>query len=370
MYKFVKDREMLISIVEDNMTQESKWVNLKPMLDGIFDENVDEDAWRHRYTRAKKFINKLNNPSNNPIEYRQSMIEKGMLRQGLQEQGKISLLTEQVVDAVEKWFPKVEYDEKFVDDRNEEFVFITSDFHYNGDEDYLDHLKKVYRHIISKQNEFHFKKIKLIELGDVVEGSHLRPSQLMFVKKPLIPQIIDVAGEYANLIQMLTKTMSVDFYCVTSSNHTQTRAFQTKQNELVEDDAMLVFAEIVKQATKSNRNVRFTSGPDFVIDLIGNRKMFVAHGHLIKGKKDGYVQELAMKRNINFDYALFGHFHHYREITLYERPTHNMKIFYAPSLNSTHSGYEHDRNLGSKAGMLLIIFNKERGHKYSEELFV
>jgi len=172
------------------------------------------------------------------------------------------------------------------------------------------------------------------------------------------------------LINALSKDMYVDFYCVTSSNHTQTRAFGTSRNELVEDDAMLIFAEIVKQATTNNKNFKITIGRDFIADITPEHKMFIAHGHLVDGKKNGYVQELAMARGVSFEYALFGHFHHYREITLYGRDNFNMKVFYAPSLNNKHSDYEFDKNLSSKAGMLMMVFNKERGHRYCEELFI
>jgi hypothetical protein len=209
-----------------------------------------------------------------------------------------------------------------------------------------------------------------MELGDVVEGSHLRPSQLLAIKTMLIPQTIRVAQAYVDLINELSKDMYIDFYCVTSSNHTQTRAFGTGRNELVEDDAMLIFAEIVKHATTNNKNFKMTVGRDFIAQITPEHKMFIAHGHLVDGKKNGYVQELAMARGVSFEYALFGHFHHYREITLYGRESFNMKVFYAPSLNNKHSDYEFDKNLSSKAGMLMMVFNKERGHRYCEELFI
>jgi hypothetical protein len=186
----------------------------------------------------------------------------------------------------------------------------------------------------------------------------------------LIPQTIRVAQAYVDLINELSKDMYIDFYCVTSSNHTQTRAFGTGRNELVEDDAMLIFAEIVKHATTNNKNFKMTIGRDFIAQITPEHKMFVAHGHLVDGKKNGYVQELAMARGVSFEYALFGHFHHYREITLYGRESFNMKVFYAPSLNNKHSDYEFDKNLSSKAGMLMMVFNKERGHRYCEELFI
>lgn len=372
MYKYLTDREELVYVVSKYKDQETgvvSWVNSSKELNQFFEEEQTQEVWRKRYGRAKKFIDEL--AMKLPEAKAQNNTEGHLRRLGALEFGRASVLSEEALRILENEAKPVPFNREFSESKTEDdYIFVTSDYHYNGDEVDLKALNNAYNHILNKQQEHGFKKIKLLELGDVVEGSHLRPSQLLAIKKMLIPQIIEVARSYVQFLEKLTETMEVDFYCVTSSNHTQTRAFGTGRNELVEDDAMLIFAEIVKVSMSKNKRFKFTSGVDFVVQATKNHKMFVAHGHLIAGKKNGYVQELAMARGIQFEYALFGHFHHYREVTIYGRDKFNMKVFYAPTMNGKVSNYEMDRNLSSKAAILFMVFNKERGQRYCEELFL
>lgn len=249
------------------------------------------------------------------------------------------------------------------------FVFVTTDFHYDGDESLLDKYNYVYNHILAKQREHGFKRIKLLELGDTIDGGSLRTSQLMAIKKGMVFQIIDVAKAYAELIAKLSEKMHVDFYCITSSNHTQLRPLGTGRNELVDEDLMHVFYRYIQEAHSHNPRVTVQGANDILVPVTINHSMFVAHGHLI-GNKKGYLQELAYHRGIQFEYGLFGHYHHYREVTLYEGKDCNKKVFYAPSMSGERSTYENDRNLSSKPGILMMVFNPLRGHRYSEELFL
>jgi hypothetical protein len=370
-YHYLNHRHEIISTVEKyrNKYGTIQWKDAIVELTAFFEDVQAKETWRKRYSRAKEFVEQHQlGMRDAQAQYR---MENLLRNKDTVKIATKTILIEEALKTLEANSVHIEFNKSFKHTKqDDEYVFVTSDFHFDGYDNMLDAIKKVYEHIISKQKEFGFKRIKLMELGDVVEGSHLRPSQLLAIKTMLIPQTIRVAQAYVDLINELSKDMYIDFYCVTSSNHTQTRAFGTGRNELVEDDAMLIFAEIVKHATTNNKNFKITIGRDFIADITPEHKMFIAHGHLVSGKKSGYVQELAMARGISFEYALFGHFHHYREITLYGRESFNMKVFYAPSLNSKHSDYEFDKNLSSKAGMLMMVFNKERGHRYCEELFI
>jgi hypothetical protein len=281
-----------------------------------------------------------------------------------------SYLADELRNAVKRKKQSVKFVQDNIVGGEDEYVFVTSDFHYNGDETLLQHFQKVYSHIIQKQKEHGFKRIKLLELGDTIDGGSLRTSQLMAIKKGMVFQIIDVSKAYVDMLQSLSKKMRIEFYCITSSNHTQLRPLGTERNELVEEDLMHVFAEYTRTALKDNKNVQINSGDDFILSVTPKHKMFVAHGHLIGNKKEGYLQELAYHRSVQFEYGLFGHFHHYRELTLYEGNGCNKKVFYAPSMSTVHSSYEHDKNLSSHAGILMMVFNAKRGHRYSEELFI
>lgn len=372
MYNYLQDRENLVNLClgfQSDKTGQINWEKASTECNIFFNEQKDKNVWRVRFQRAQTFLQRL--ALKLPETLKQRNTENHLRQLGMLDSARKTVLIEEAIKTLENASEKIPFNKEMLKkEQDNEYVFITSDFHFDGDEDMLSALTKAHQHIITKQSEFGFKRIKLMELGDVVEGSHLRPSQLLAIKTMLIPQTIRVAQAYAQMLTELSKDMFVDFYCVTSSNHTQTRAFGSGRNELVEDDAMLIFAEVVQASLANNKNVKITIGRDFVADVTTQHKMFVAHGHLVGGKKSGYVQELAMSRGINFDYALFGHFHHYREITLYSRDTYNMKVFYAPSMNNKQSDYERDRNLSSKAGILMMVFNNERGHKYCEELFL
>lgn len=370
-YHYLNHRHELVSTASKytNKYGQVEWKSAIVELNAFFEEIQTSYVWKRRYQRAKQFIQQHDiGLRDAQAQYR---IENTIKNANSLKQARKSVLIEEALKELETKSVHVEFKKEFKEHKSEdEYIFVTSDFHFDGDDSMLENLQKVYQHIIAKQKELGFKRIKLMELGDIVEGSHLRPSQLLAIKTMLIPQTIRVAQAYVQMLNELAKDMYIDFYCVTSSNHTQTRAFGSARNELVEDDAMLIFAEIVKHATANNKNLKMTIGRDFVAKITPKHSMFVAHGHLVDGKKNGYIQELAMARGISFEYALFGHFHHYREITLYGRDDFNMKVFYAPSMNNKHSDYEFDKNLSSKAGMLLMVFNKERGHRYCEELFV
>jgi len=370
-YHYINHRHEIISTVEKyrNKYGTIVWKDAIVELNAFFEDVQIAETWRGRYKRAKSFVEQHQlGMRDAQAQYRMENLIRN--KDAIKNATK-SILIEEALKQLEDNSVHIAFDKELKNAKqDDEYVFVTSDFHFDGHDDMLETLKKVYQHIITKQKEFGFKRIKLMELGDIVEGSHLRPSQLLAIKTMLIPQTIRVAQAYVQLLNELSKDMYIDFYCVTSSNHTQTRAFGSARNELVEDDAMLIFAEIVKHATTNNKNMRMTIGRDFVAQITNDHKMFVAHGHLVDGKKNGYVQELAMARGISFEYALFGHFHHYREITLYGRDSFNMKVFYAPSLNNKHSDYEFDKNLSSKAGMLMMVFNPARGHRYCEELFI
>lgn len=371
-YLVYTDRDKILYISDKYKNNESQTINWKKAaeeLNLVFSEDSSAGIWKQRYWRAYKFNLRYTIGS---IEHQaQTKTEKSIAEQFILPVARTRILTEQILTILESNAKPMAFKKNYLNAKQQnEYIFVTSDFHFDGDNNMLESLQKAYDHIINQQKIHKFKRIKLIELGDVVEGSHLRPSQLLAIKSLLIPQTVTVSQAYIEFLHKLTEDMFVDFYCVTSSNHTQTRAFGTQRNELVEDDAMLIFSEIVKTAMSKNKNFKIEAARDLVANITNNHKMFIAHGHLIEGKKTGYVQELAMARNITFDYALFGHFHHYREVTLYARDTHNMKVFYAPSMNTKHNDYEFDRNLSSKAGILMMVFNNTTGHQYCQELFV
>ena len=366
----------------DKHKHELTWVEIAGSLNKAFEINLDESAYRKSYTEYSRgrvdqlpdveFEKLMEERRRIALEKRYLSYEKSANFDAIRDITVKSILNEQAREAIQRQSKPLTFakDVSAWDSMEEdEYVFATSDFHYNGDEDMLLVLERVYAHIRLKQQEHGFKRIKLIELGDTFDGGALRTSQLMAIKKGMVFQVIEIAKAYADMLDALSEYMLVDFYCVTSSNHTQLRPLGTKQNQLVEEDLMLVFADTINLRMTANEKVDVTQGLDLFIDVCGYG-LFVSHGHLIRGKSETYLPKVAFNRGLDIDYGLHGHYHHYREVTLYSGNGYNKKVFYAPSMNPIDGDYERDLELSSKAGFIMLVFNAKRGHRYTEELFI
>jgi|LGOV01.1.fsa_nt_gb hypothetical protein len=279
--------------------------------------------------------------------------------------------TKQVLDAIENRYTEFDIGDSSpswnIDKINEKqhHIFTTADFHYSGDVDYLDVIKVATEKITGVIRENNIPHIYLFELGDIIEGASLRTSQLMGVKSGMVNQVLDVADAYIKMISKLSEYADVSFFSVDSSNHTQLRNLGTKQNQLVEEDLMLVFNNIIRKALPM---LDMTTGDDIYTE-IGGYKFFLTHGHLIKNKEK-FMEKISADRNILIDYTFAGHFHHTIEMDLHSACGYDKKVFYVPALQTKFSGYEKDFNMSSLAGVGYYVFEEGKGHTQSRKLVV
>jgi hypothetical protein len=149
---------------------------------------------------------------------------------------------------------------------------------------------------------------------------------------------------------------------VDSSNHTQLRTLGTKQNEIVEEDLMLVFNNYIRTRLPK---LDVTTGQD-ILTQINGFDIYIAHGHLMK-KKEGFIDSIASQRKTNIDYGFFGHYHHKRDIDLYQikdkqnNRLYDKKVFYIPALTTHESTFEKDRLLSSVSGFAVFEVDKTYG---------
>ena len=292
-------------------------------------------------------------------------IERSINNEQIRDISLHKTFTNQVIEAIKQETKHVEFYDKVVKHSETHHIFSLADFHYNGDKNYLDVFKTVYDNIIEVIREKDLHHIYLMELGDVIEGASLRNSQLMAVKSGMINQIIQVAKMYVELIAKLSNTVSITFYSVDSSNHTQLRNLGTKQNQLIEEDLMLVFNEFIRLALP---NLHMITGNDIYTN-IGGYNCFITHGHLIKNK-DKFTEKIANDRNILIDYSFAGHFHHAREIDLHNGSGYDKRAFFVPALNARDSSYENDFNMSSQAGIGYYVFEESKGHIETRKLVI
>ena len=289
-------------------------------------------------------------------------IERSINNEQIRDLALHKLMNKEVLDAISKLKPIKIKEHKPHKPEKKEFIIAMGDLHYDGNEENLGNLDNAFWEIDDVIDENDIKVLHLFEMGDVIEGASLRNSQLMGVKKGMVQQVIDVAEEYANHLAELSKKVKIKFYSVDSSNHTQLRTLGTKQNEIVEEDLMLVFNNYIRARLPK---LEMVTGQD-ILTQINGFDIYIAHGHLMK-KKEGFIDSIASQRKTNIDYGFFGHYHHKRDIDLYQikdeknNRLYDKKVFYIPALTTHESTFERDRLLSSVSGFAVFEVDKTYG---------
>ena len=257
------------------------------------------------------------------------------------------------------------------DTRGTPMVFM-ADLHHDGDESNLQLImSKVSANLIDYIENNNLSEVDVVELGDVIEGGSLRTSQLMAIKKGMVRQIVEAAEAYAQMLANVQRKTGckINFHTVTSSNHTQIRPLNTKRNELMEEDLMLVFLDhlIVRFSGKEDK-VSISGDRTLNINVAGFN-VYCSHGHvgnMSPNNMSKVIYEEDFYRGNNGDFFVFGHYHHYHEESLNTSGNLNKKGFLMPSLSSHISDYEENLRLGSVGELTVLTFKENEGHIKTE----
>lgn len=251
------------------------------------------------------------------------------------------------------------------------FVLTTADLHHDGDEK---ELRLVFQEALDEAANFikdnKVKKLTLVEMGDLIEGAgNLRASQAQAVRAGMVTQMVQAMKAYAEFIKELSKLVHLNLVIITSSNHTQLRLMGSKQNELVEEDLMLTFAEYIAGRFPDLKIVA-DKAPNI---KIGYYNVKFIHGHTVKSKQQAEteIQNLSAYTGEEIDYLVMGHYHHLRMINILEaeksgesgfRVNYDKSVIFVPSMDrKTRSTFEEDRKLSSAPGLGLLEFDYEEG---------
>jgi hypothetical protein len=302
------------------------------------------------------------------IERKKLGIERSINNEQVRDIALHQTFTEQVTDSIKDNYrdfmitnlpQTLEYNERT-------HIFTTADFHYDGDTSYLETLNVVYGEIMKVVDEKSLTDITLIELGDTIDGASLRNSQLMSIKKGMVNQVIEVADAYIKMLAELSKHVNVRFISVDSSNHTQLRNLGTKQNQLIEEDLMLVFNNLIEKALP---NLDFTHDNELFLDIQGF-ECFIAHSHEVRGNAIKYIKDVTTHRDRLIDFSFFGHRHHMESIDINSNKAYDKKLLYTPSLSTKLSQFEKQHNLSSQAGVGYYVLEEFKGLVEERKLLV
>ncbi len=368
--------------IEGMRVEGKTWEEIKEKLNKEFGVDYDESAYRKPFTAYKRGQNDSVTDKEAIETLQRIEIEKrkiGMLRGAnneiIRDVALRELYQEQLLEAIDT-LPKIEYSKKnlgewfTLDEDDDGYVVVLSDLHYDGNFDIQAILGFVLERLVQfiKANEINY--IKIVELGDTIEGASLRPSQMRAIKTGMISQVIEVSEHYVQFLSRLQSMTDViiDFHVVTSSNHTQIRPLNTKRNELPDEDLMRVFYRFVQERFRNSVVVSVYGDDDLEFDFQGS-KLFFSHGHKYGLNQENLrkvAKDISMYKGIIYDYFFFGHYHQYKETMIDKANGGDSKAFLVPALAPTKDSYERLGMMGCAPAFTILKFND--GVHYGTEI--
>lgn len=181
-------------------------------------------------------------------------------------------------------------------------------------------MHKIFSDIIHDTKANGYKKIYIADLGDQIEGSSLRVSQLIRITESMTQQAKNYANEVIRLIKMVAKELpdvEVKFLMISEDNHGQLRLFNTKRNELPENLVLLITNQVemvidTLHEADVYKNLTFVAGDEIVLNL-GEKTPYnvvFAHGHQY-GRSEDILQKTEQRHGHTTHLYVAGHWHQF-----------------------------------------------------------
>jgi hypothetical protein len=219
--------------------------------------------------------------------------------------------------------------------------------------------------IIDENNINH---LNILALGDLVEGM-IRLGQLPKLRVGVIQQAVEFMRLIVSWLNKLSEYVTIAYYQVPYSNHSQIRPFGSKANEFAEEDVeKLIFAYIhdileanprIEIVECNSRHVKFS---------LFDYNFIACHGHEVKDV-DRFIKDVSDKYRVFFDYGFVAHKHSGMSKTVGEGSTNNVEIIRVPSIMGTDD-YADGLFVGSKAGATLIEFTENQGKRKTYDIIL
>lgn len=175
----------------------------------------------------------------------------------------------------------------------------------------------VFGEIARDVKEHGYTSIVVADMGDQIEGSTLRISQLLRVAEVMTRQADEYSRELVKILKAFSKEMegvAVTFMIVSEDNHSQLRSFSTNRDELPDSMSLLIANRVQDMFDNFNHeglyeNIRVRAGAEIVFGIDGYN-VLLAHGHQY-GRKDDILAKGSQRHQIPLHLYVGAHFHQF-----------------------------------------------------------
>lgn len=195
----------------------------------------------------------------------------------LREDARDELITEKIVEAIEKLQPLKlpEYIRPL--HSNNSYLLCFADCHYSIEFSIKDlfgniineyspkifekRMWDLFNQIIELVQEKHINELNIWELGDGIQGLLRLNSQLMQLRYGVIDSAVNYGHFLANWLNELSKHVRIKFQMVMDSNHNQLRLVNAPKNAFVDENMSKVIMLAIKLELSNNPNITIIENP-------------------------------------------------------------------------------------------------------------
>lgn len=195
----------------------------------------------------------------------------------LREDARDELITEKIVEAIEKLQPLKlpEYIRPI--HSNNSYLLCFADCHYSiefsikdlfgniineySPEIFEKRMWDLFNQIIELVQEKHINELNIWELGDGIQGLLRLNSQLMQLRYGVIDSAVNYGHFLANWLNELSKHVRIKFQMVMDSNHNQLRLVNAPKNAFVDENMSKVIMLAIKLELSNNPNITIIENP-------------------------------------------------------------------------------------------------------------
>lgn len=210
-------------------------------------------------------------------ELKKVQTEKLEYNKWLREEARDELITEKIVEAIEKLQPLKlpEYIRPI--HSNNSYLLCFADCHYSiefsikdlfgniineySPEIFEKRMWDLFNQIIELVREKHINELNIWELGDGIQGLLRLNSQLMQLRYGVIDSSVNYGHFLANWLNELSKHVRIKFQMVMDSNHNQLRLVNAPKNAFVDENMSKVIMLAIKLELSNNPNVTIIENP-------------------------------------------------------------------------------------------------------------
>ena len=285
------DEELIYRICQEK-EQIGTWQDVANIINELTNSDFGESTYRKKFQSFQKMLaaNQAQFADSNAqlreIEVQKRELEKAKIKlqtekleysRWLREDARDELITEKIVEAIEKLqhLKLPEYIKPI--HSNNSYLLCFADCHYSiefsikdlfgniinkySPEIFEKRMWDLFNQIIELVQERHINELSIWELGDGIQGLLRLNSQLMQLRYGVIDSAVNYGHFLANWLNELSKHVRIKFQMVMDSNHNQLRLVNAPKNAFVDENMSKVIMLAIKLELTNNPNITIIENP-------------------------------------------------------------------------------------------------------------